>query len=435
MHYQSCLFAGRLLGDAIPDIRALTLETLQQAWLSIETSAQMRKHGRTMLTRMLEVLIAQESAASPSWTQEYARAIHWLEAIRLKENISAKPYLSETAFNAVLDGCLEDIIQGLAYAPPGGPGPRLAPSDQCTLEVEAVLHWGIALIILIMAFTGLRRQSIVRLTVDDMARLGPQAFALAWQHGKPAKQQIAIIPALVAEHLQHYIHATAPIREHLGTQQIFLARNHVFRWDQMTVTRVSKAFDSFVYRHSLQQADSPLRLGSTLLRRTYVTRALYEFPSIAALQAQLGHNDPKTTLLYAQHDRYAHPAHVDNALDAFGRKVLVRWHKPLLLEDLPDAERQILLGVQVARSQEVGMCRHDCCVKLDEERLPPCSLCEHLVSGPEYLMAWEQEKAYREQQLEHLGKLAGAELLFAQMKGQYDRFLVNYRFIQERSQA
>ena len=126
---------------------------------------------------------------------------------------------------------------------------------------------------------------------------------------------------------------------------------------------------------------------------------------------------------------------MDNALDAFGRKVLVRWHRPLLLESLPDAERQSLLGAQVAHSQEVGMCRHNSCVKLDEEHLPPCSLCEHLVSGPEYLLAWEREKIHREQQLEYLAKTPEAELLFAQMKGQYDRFLVNYQFIQERSQT
>jgi len=268
-----------------------------------------------------------------------------------------------------------------------------------------------------------------------LAKLGPYAFALAWQHGKPGKQQIAIIPALVADHIQHYIHATTSIRDHLSTRQIFFARNQMARWDLMTVNRVSKTFDSFVRRHALQHASSPLRLGSTLLRRTYVTRALYAFPSIAALQAQLGHSDPKTTLLYAQFDRYAHPAKVDNALDAFGRKVLVRWHRPLLLESLPDAERQSLLGAQVAHSQEVGMCRHNSCVKLDEEHLPPCSLCEHLVSGPEYLLAWEREKIHREQQLEYLAKTPGTELLFAQMKGQYDRFLVNYQFIQERSQT
>ncbi len=135
------------------------------------------------------------------------------------------------------------------------------------------------------------------------------------------KECVAIIPALIAEHIQHYIRTTASIRDHLGTRQVFLARNCIYRWDQMTSLRASQALDTFVHRHGLLHDHAPLRLGSTILRRTYVTRALYELPSIAALQAQLGHNTLRTTLLYAQHDRYAHPTHVDNALDAFGRKV------------------------------------------------------------------------------------------------------------------
>src|SRR5713101_39214 len=146
----------------------------------------------------------------------------------------------------------------------------------------------------------------------------------------------------------------------------------------MTIPRVSQACLYFCTRHGLTRSGSPLRLGTTLLRRTYVTRALYELPSIAALQAQLGHADPKTTLLYAQHDRYEHPAQVDQALDAFGRKVLIRWHKPLLLDDLPETERQTLLGARLAHEQDVGLCRHTCCVKLTEAHLSPCSLCEHL---------------------------------------------------------
>jgi len=381
---------------------------------------------------MLETLMAQGTSRQ---VQEYARAIHWLELIRIKEPAMDKDYLSEAEFDTLLDGCLEDIIQGLAYMQRLEAAHQIVPTDMCTRGVETVLHWGIALIILVMAFTGLRRQSIARMTVEDVAQIGPQAFALAWRHGKPGKERIAVIPALVAEHLQHYIRATASIRAHLGTQHIFFARNHIFHWDQMTVTRLSTAFDTFVRRHALTRSGAPLQLGSTLLRRTYVTRALYELPSIAALQAQLGHNDPKTTLLYVQHDRFEHPAQVDTALDAFGRKVLVRWHNPLLLDDLPDAERQALLGTRVAHEQDVGMCRHNCCVKLDEERLPPCSLCEHLVSGPEYLIAWEREKVFREQQLECFSQRAGAELLFAQMKGQYDRFLINYRFVQERSRT
>ncbi len=73
-----------------------------------------------------------------------------------------------------------------------------------------------------MAFTGLRCQSLVRLQTDDLAQIGSQAFALAWRHGKAGKESLAVIPALVAEHLQHYIHMTAPVRARLSTRQIFL---------------------------------------------------------------------------------------------------------------------------------------------------------------------------------------------------------------------
>ena len=63
--------------------------------------------------------------------------------------------------------------------------------------------------------------------------------------------------------------------------------------------------------------------------------------------------------------------------------------------------------------------------------MPPCSLCEHLVSGPEYLEAWECENVLRQQYLEQLAQMPKAELLLAQMKGQYERFLANYRYVQE----
>lgn len=434
VHYYSCFFVAKLLGETVPDIRALTLEALQQVWLRSKASEQMRKQGRTMLVRMLETLIAQGTAETLQQTNEYIRAIQWLEMIHLKEPASTKAYLSETEFDALLDMCLEDILRGLAYAQHEESSGQPVTAGMCTREKEAVFHWGISLFILVMAFTGLRRQSIVRLEVSDLAKLGPDAFALAWRHGKPAKQRIAVIPALIAEHLQHYIRATTLIRDHLETPQIFFARNQSFRWDRMTIQRVDKALTSFVSRHALTRNGAPFHLGSTLLRRTYVTRALYELPSIAALQAQLGHADPKTTLLYAQHDRYEHPAQVDQALDAFGRKVLVRWHKPLLLNDLSDTERQTILGARLAHEQDVGLCRHSCCVKLTEAHLSPCSLCEHLVSGSEYLVAWEHEKIQREQQLERAASTPGSEMLFAQLKGQYDHFLVNYQFILERSQ-
>jgi integrase len=432
-HHQGCRSVAKLFGDTIPDIHTLTLATLQQAWAHSEASIQTLQRARTMLVRMLETLITQNTADTARNVQEYALGLHWLQTIRLNETASDKTYLSEEEFDKVINCCLEDIMQGLAYMQHSGSAGGQVTADFHTQHPEPMFHWGIGIIILIMAFTGLRRQSITRLTTEDIAQIGPQVFALTWRHGKPNKQRTAIIPALVAEYLQQYIHATEPVRTHLSTQQIFFARNPLKRWAQMTVARLDYACGVFDSRHALARDGAPLRLGSTILRRTYVTRALYELPNIAALQAQLGHNDASTTLAYAQHEQFEHPDQVDGALDAFGRKVLARWYKPHLLNDLPDTERKALLADRIAHEQDVGMCRHNCCVKLSEDHLPPCSLCEHLVSGPEYLAAWEHEKVLREQQLERLAKTPGAELLLAQMKGQYDRFLANYRSVQERS--
>lgn len=431
-HYNSCFLIAKLLGDVIPDIRALTLAALQQAWSRLEASIQMRRMIRTTLVRMLVTLITQSTAETGQYAQEYAQVIQWLQPIRLSEPASDKTYLSEEEFDKVINCCLEDIIQGLAYIQHWESIGGQETADLHTHLAEPMWHWGIGLIILVMAFTGLRRQSIARLTVEDIAQIGPQVFALTWRHGKPSKQRIAVIPALVAEYIQRYIRATEPIRIYQDTQQIFFTRDLLKRWAPMTVSRIDHACNTFDSWHALARDGTPLRLGSTILRRTYVTRALYELPSIAAIQAQLGHNDASTTLAYAQHERFEHPGQVDGALDAFGRKVLARWYKPHLLKDLPDTERKALLADRIAHEQDVGMCQHNCCVKLSEDHLPPCSLCEHLVSGPEYLAAWEHEKVLREQQLDRLARTPGAELLLAQMKGQYDLFMANYRFVQER---
>ncbi len=428
-HYQSCIALAKLLGNTIPDLRTLTLGDLQQAWCNAEIPLNIRRQMRPMLIRLLEALILRGATDTTLNVQEYARTVSWLQILNLKDPADNKDFLSAAEFDTLLDACLGDILQGLAHAERFGLIAERPTANIQGEEMIAILHWGIALILLLMAFTGLRVQSITRLTIDDIAQIGPQVFALAWRHGKPGKERIAIIPALVAEHLQHYIHITAPIRVHLGTSSIFFARNRWLRWDRVTVIRLGSAFASFVHRHALTRDGVPLQLGSTLLRRTYVTRALYELPNIAALQAQLGHEDASTTLDYAQHDRFEHPAQVDGPLDAFGRRVLARWHQPVLLETLPDEERQALLRTRVAHEQDVGMCRYDRCVKLVDGHVSPCSMCEHLVSGPEYLAGWEREKVSRERQLEHLAHAPGAQTHLAQMRGQYDHFLLNYQFI------
>lgn len=197
VHYQGCIAAAKLFGETIPDIQAITLNAVQQAWLRFEASTEVRKHLRTMLVRMLEALIVQGGPDSTrDRVQEYGRVVSWLRMINLSEPTSDKAYLSESEFDSLLDGCLEDIVEGLASAHRSGLTVGQESFDIQEKDVVAIFHWGVALILLVMAFTGLRRQSIARLTVDDLARLGPEAFALAWRHGKPGKNVSLSSPRL-----------------------------------------------------------------------------------------------------------------------------------------------------------------------------------------------------------------------------------------------
>ncbi len=220
------------------------------------------------------------------------------------------------------------------------------------------------------------------------------------------------------------------VKKHAGSH---IAARRKALSDEKILQAIEHLVEARIAPHEYTQERICREAGIFARLRGDLLRAFYELPSIAALQAQLGHNNPKTTLAYAQHDRFEHPAQVNHALDAFGRKVLVRWQTPIMIDDLSDAERLALLNVRNAHEQEVGICRQKCCVKLNGDHLPPCSLCEHLVSGPEYLPFWERENVFRRQQLERLAQTSKAELQLAQMKGQYDRFLANYRYVQERS--
>lgn len=85
--------------------------------------------------------------------------------------------------------------------------------------------------------------------------------------------------------------------------------------------------------------------------------------------------------------------------------------------------------------QDVGRCRHKRCVKAIQGSPPPCSLCEHLVTGPEFFDAWKMEHRHRKQELENLAEVPGSEMLLAQKKYQFERFEANFVFVQERFHA
>jgi hypothetical protein len=115
------------------------------------------------------------------------------------------------------------------------------------------------------------------------------------------------------------------------------------------------------------------------------------------------------------------------------RKVLTLWRAPLLLDDLAPNERASLLGASAERQQDVGLCRQRSCVKAERGSPPPCSLCEHLVTGPAFLEAWKTEYAQRARELQELEAEPTAGMLLAQMQAQFERFAANFAFVFERS--
>jgi len=427
-HFRAYRKLSQLLGEHVPDIGLLSLVTLQQAWIASPLLPRDLAGIRTVLIRLLEYLIVHDVSGD---SMEWGRAMQWLRTVKMRSTAKPTPvFLAEDAFDAVLLASLEDVAAGVTFmqAHPA-PFPQQLQVDESTLLV----NWGAGLVVLVMAFTGLRRQSVSSLTERDIAAIGPKTYALAWRHGKKREEHIAIIPEFIVQMLHAYLQFTAPRRQQLGLTAIFLADSKRQRWDQLTPDRTTRLLRAFCQRHALTQNDVLLTLGSTIMRRTFVTRSLYESQDIAALRAQLGHATIATTMRYFQFEHFEHAAHVQPALEAFGRKVLPRWHAPLILSELAPDERQALLGVRSRRDVEMGLCRHDHCIQIADDHTPPCSLCAHLVTGPEFFGAWEREKQSREATLRDIARQPEATILFAQYHAQYTQFCQNYVSVQKRS--
>jgi hypothetical protein len=288
--------------------------------------------------------------------------------------------------------------------------------------------------IFIGAFTGLRRQSVMWLATDDLLEVRAGLFALAWRHAKTNGERACVLPAPLARHLRFYIRRTQRLREELGTGRVFLKGSRNGDWATYDYfSPLSKLYEDFTRRHRIERGGVPVRINNTVLRRTYTTRELYEGRSIWALRAQLGHAGPYTTQLYAKLDRYEHPARVREALDDYGRKALALWNSPLILDDLEEGERAELLGAAGARHQGIGLCRHDRCVKLLNGGPVPCSTCEHLVTGPEFLSEWEGERLRREREIAQLEKESASRHILAQKSAEFKQFMANLAYVRGRS--
>jgi hypothetical protein len=278
----------------------------------------------------------------------------------------------------------------------------------------------------------MRFESVLRLKTDDWAELRSGLYILVWRHNKKVEEHVAVLPALIGQQLQLFIQRTARVRAALETDFVFFGRDQRGLWQVLPAAQFYQLLRRFAARHHLDREGKALKLNNTIVRRTYATRAVYEGRNLAAVRAQLGHMYFDSTLRYVKFDRHEHPAEVGATLDEYGRKALILWLTPRILDDLDPGERASLLSVKVQRKQDVGLCGQNHCVKAAGGSPPPCSLCEHLVTGPEFFNAWEMEYRWRKKELERLNVEPGSEMMLAQMKFQFEHFEANFTFIQKR---
>lgn len=429
-HFIYYRWAGELLGSVVPDVRVATLRSVQRAWLQADPLPNKLRGARYALKRIFAYLCSPEAGEAGAKTKDLLQIAAWLHtAATVRMESPDQSFLSSEETDAIIAGCLADIKAGLDYADTRPD--LLSSSTRLKAAAESYLldHWATALMILLMLFVGLRRQSVERLKIGDWSELRPSLFALFWSHGKKREAKVAVLATSMALLIDQYVQNTAAVRRAWGIQEVFLSRGITGCWQGPSHFKLLSQVKAFIERHRKNIAGIPARINCQILRRTYVTRELYHGRSIWALRLQLGHTDLRSTRSYAKFDLFEHPAQVSEALDEYGRQSLTLWHHPHMLADLEPAERERLLGLKEEHDQEVGFCRSDLCRKALAGNPPPCSLCENLATGPEFAEAWEDERKAREIEIERLGSTPGADHLLAEKKYQYEMFRANFDYV------
>lgn len=431
-HFMGYRCAGELLGSEVPDVREATLARVQVAWLKYEGRPIKLMIIHAALKRIFTHLCLPEMEEFGINVKEMLHISAWLYTSAMVRPASPnQDFLSDAEMNAVLTGCLADIKAGLDFTESEPDLLSLSTRPSNGDSAAPVVRWTASLMLLLMLFVGLRPQSVINLRIGDWSELRPGLFALIWFHGKKREEKIAILATSVALLINQYVERTMKVREALGTENVFLTSTLNSYWSANPGSHYLRdcLFSAFVKRHDLKRGGTWLKITGQMLRRTYVTRELYMGRSIWALRLQLGHSSLRTTRRYGKFDLLEHPSIVGAALDEYGRKSLSLWHHPLFLADLEPSERERLLGVKEERHQDVGLCRFDCCMKIMSGNPPPCSMCEHLVTGPEFLGAWEAEQRGREDEIERLQSTLDADHLLAQKRSQYEIFRVNLAYV------
>src|SRR5260370_31473537 len=144
-------------------------------------------------------------------------------------------FLSEEELNEILTCCLVDIKAGSAFTENRPDLPKLSSRQSSEDGATCVVQWTVALMILLMAFTGLRRQSVLLLEVEDWVEIRAGLFVLAWHHSKKSEAHLAVLPAAIGQQLQLYVSRTEVVRTALKTKRVFLNGNNIGFWEHAPI--------------------------------------------------------------------------------------------------------------------------------------------------------------------------------------------------------
>jgi integrase len=382
------------------------------------------------LLQIFAALIEQSESDNSINQKEMSNIYIWLLGLRLPEQESDCYVLSGPEMDAVIDSCIDDIQSGIEFINSEPEWQSMSLIAVAKLNASALIRWGSALVILLMCFTGLRRQSVLNLKLGDWIELRPEVYAIAWKHGKNNYDRVAVLPEVLAKMLNDYVRYLEEPRRALNTDRVFLASDDRGAFCESDGQKLLfNAMANFVKRHKITRGSDPIKLSASILRRTYTTRALSDGRDIWLLRLQLGHKSIKTTMRYAKFERLEHPRQVSDALNTWGRNVLAFWKKPVLLDKLTNEERLHLLNEGESRHVKGGRCRHAGCIKIIAGSPPPCTQCEHLVTGPEFLPEWDIIHVEREKEIKQLKLDDPNGHLLAQKIFQFELFKSNYQYV------
>lgn len=392
--------AERVLVRHIPDVRGMRLPQLQRAWAHSDLAGHAAQNARSGLRDLLEVLVLDAIEDESLDGAELARCAEWLAQTRVSEPRPSERALTAAESDDLVAACLRSILAGHEKASSLPDLAAVSTHSRAHASASAIVDWGLALMVLVARFTGLRIESLARLRTADIHEIGPSTYGLTWRHGKKNEERMAVVPASVAFLMLEYARALDPVRRRLDTEVLFIRQGRGGTWAPADA-RMSHKVVVFIRRSS--PGLDPEAATLTAMRRTFATRALAEGRSIYAVAAQLGHVALSTTLGYVKWDRAEHAVETRGALDRFGRVVLDRWHRPRLAEELSESDRAGLYAQAAEVSCEVGLCSAGSCVMLDGPGAPPpCQACEHLVTDPGFFPAWENDLEHRRLRVMHL---------------------------------